>query len=473
MIGRRLLVHKEGLRELAIFAAAYLVYFGVRAITEGTARDGAAATRGRSCGSSSGSASPGSGRCRTAVVGSRLLLDAANAVYIYGHWPVIIVAGVLLFRLPAGSTTTGCATPACSSGLVGLVIFALFPVAPPRLTDLPLVDTVTRHAEGYRQIVPPSLVNEYAAMPSFHAGWNVLLGHRRLPGHAALAAARVSRSLVPAAMVVAVVATANHFVVDVVAGVADRARRLLVVHDARGSRRTLRSCAMSIDADGPPAVRSSSRTVPATTSRACAPREALGIPLVEADVHLFAGRLEVRHLKTRRPAARPVGPLGARAAVGAAAAARRLLASRGPGTELMLDLKGRDRAAARAGGSRRSPSSGRGAPVTVCAQDWRLLEPLAGRAGRPPRALRRQRAPARAAAPALAASGSRASRSTAGCSTPASVRRAARRADAASCRGRSRPRAGARGSSRWGVQGSSAAASSSSPPALRHRAAGA
>jgi hypothetical protein len=234
MIGRRLLVHKEGLRELAIFAAAYLVYFGVRAITQGTAatamqnamdlmrleqRLGVAWERA----------------VQDAFVGSRLLLDAVNAVYMYGHWPVIIVAGVLLFRHRRRHYYR--LRNACLlSGLVGLVIFALFPVAPPRLTDLPLVDTVTRHAEGYRQIVPRDLVNQYAAMPSFHAGWNVLLGIVvfRATRHWLLRGLAVAG---PAAMVVAVVATANHFVVDVVAGVVIVLVGLLVV-TAR-DRRTL------------------------------------------------------------------------------------------------------------------------------------------------------------------------------------------------------------------------------------------
>jgi glycerophosphoryl diester phosphodiesterase len=57
-----------------------------------------------------------------------------------------------------------------------------------------------------------------------------------------------------------------------------------------------------------------------------------------------------------------------------------LLAEAAPGTELMLDLKGHDR---------RMPSriaaaiaeSGTPRPVTVCSQDWRLLEPLRGLPG--------------------------------------------------------------------------------------------
>jgi PAP2 superfamily len=230
--------HREALRELGIFAFAYVVYFGVRAITEGTAaaamqhaidlirleqRLGIAWEQ----------------PVQDAVVGSGILLDMANAVYIYGHWPVIIVAGVLLFRYRR-PYYFHLRNAALLSGLVGLVIFATFPVAPPRLTDLPLVDAVTRQAEGYRQVVPQALVNQYAAMPSFHAGWNVLLG---------IVVFRATRSRLlrasavagPAAMVVAVVATANHFVIDVVVGVVIVLAGLLVLHavDRRRSRRTL------------------------------------------------------------------------------------------------------------------------------------------------------------------------------------------------------------------------------------------
>ena len=47
--------------------------------------------------------------------------DAANAIYIYGHWPVIIVAGVLLYRHRRHryyQLRNACLL----SGLVGLVI---------------------------------------------------------------------------------------------------------------------------------------------------------------------------------------------------------------------------------------------------------------------------------------------------------------------------------------------------------------
>lgn len=241
--------HAEAVRELAIFAFAYLVYFGVRALTEGTA---ATATQNaldlirfeRQLGIAWEFA------VQDAALASRLLLDAANAVYIYGHWPVIVIAGVLLFRHRRRHYYR--LRNACLlSGLIGLVIFALFPVAPPRLTDLPLVDTVTREAEGYRQIVPPDLVNQYAAMPSFHAGWNVLLGIVVF-GATTNWALRALAVAGPATMVLAVVATANHFVVDVVAGVAIVLAGLAALHALELARR--RRTLVRADAHEPPRV---------------------------------------------------------------------------------------------------------------------------------------------------------------------------------------------------------------------------
>jgi hypothetical protein len=221
----------EPLREIALFVVAYLVYFGVRAITEGApAVAQHHATQVIDFERRLGIAWERS--VQDSVLHNTVLLDAANAVYVYGHWPVIIVAGVLLYR-HRRRRYYQLRTAFIISGLIGLVIFALYPVAPPRLTDLPLVDTVTQRAEGYRQVVPKALVNQYAALPSFHAGWNVLLGiivvratsNRLLRGLAVVG---------PAAMVLAVVATANHFIVDVLAGVAIALGVLFVVHVFEG-----------------------------------------------------------------------------------------------------------------------------------------------------------------------------------------------------------------------------------------------
>jgi glycerophosphoryl diester phosphodiesterase len=101
--------------------------------------------------------------------------------------------------------------------------------------------------------------------------------------------------------------------------------------------------------------------------------EELGPRLVECDVHLHRGRLEVRHLKTLGPLLWDrwylASPRTPRLELSV------LLAHVGPETELMLDLKGR-----KARLSRRVAAElarhGRPGPVTVCSRSWRLLEPF-------------------------------------------------------------------------------------------------
>ena len=200
---------------MAIFAVAYLTYFGVRAVTEGDA-EGAVRNAEAVIRLESSLGLSWEHDFQNLVVGSDVLTDTANAVYVYGHWPVLIATGVVLYRYRRERyyvLRDGCLV----TGVAGLVIFALFPVAPPRLIDLPLVDTVTLRSPGYRQLLPPSLVNQYAAMPSFHAGWNLLAGIVVFGATRSLVV-RAFAVAMPAAMAFAVIATANHFVIDVVAG---------------------------------------------------------------------------------------------------------------------------------------------------------------------------------------------------------------------------------------------------------------
>ena len=105
------------------------------------------------------------------------------------------------------------------SGGVGLFIFAAFPVAPPRLTDLGFIDTVTQQSSAYRVLQPPAFVNQYAAMPSLHVGWDLLMGLAvyTYSRHVLLRALGV---VLPVLMVSSVVQTANHYVIDAVVGVA-------------------------------------------------------------------------------------------------------------------------------------------------------------------------------------------------------------------------------------------------------------
>ena len=106
---------------------------------------------------------------------SDALASVANAVYIYGHWPVIVGTMIwtawrhraVFLRLRDGMIV---------SGLLGMLVFVTYPLAPPRLADLGLVDTITKDNTAYRVLQPTQFTNQFAAMPSLHAGWDLLVG---------------------------------------------------------------------------------------------------------------------------------------------------------------------------------------------------------------------------------------------------------------------------------------------------------
>src|SRR5690606_25674310 len=96
--------------------------------------------------------------------------------------------------------------------------FILVPMAPPRfLTELGFVDTVMRDTSSYRVLQPPAFTNQYAAMPSLHVGWNLLMGIAIFQStrHAFWKTFAV---LMPLAMYIATILTAYHFVLDGVVG---------------------------------------------------------------------------------------------------------------------------------------------------------------------------------------------------------------------------------------------------------------
>lgn len=204
-------------RELAMIALAATAYIGVRAVSEGRTdvaeRNARELVRLQEWLGVAWEAS-----AQSLVLGRDWLVALCNWIYIYGHWPVIATAALVLFftrrdryRLLRNAVFV--------SGVIGFLFFALVPVAPPRLLDIGLVDTVAEQSAAYRTLQPPELTNQYAALPSLHVGWNLLVGivvfgtTRRL-------VLRAFAVVTPAAMAFAVVATANHYVLDVVVGVA-------------------------------------------------------------------------------------------------------------------------------------------------------------------------------------------------------------------------------------------------------------
>ena len=201
--------------QAALVATCAVLYFAVRGVTEGSTttavRNGHRVLRIESViGVAVEETAQG------VVLSSHVLTTLANWVYIWGHWPVIAATLVWLYRTSRRDYVL-LRNAMFVSGAIGLVIFALFPVAPPRHLPDGFVDTVTELSHSYRVLQPPQLVNEYAAVPSLHVGWNLLIGiflFRAGRNGFVRALGLIS----PVLMAVAVVVTANHYVVDGIVG---------------------------------------------------------------------------------------------------------------------------------------------------------------------------------------------------------------------------------------------------------------
>jgi PAP2 superfamily len=104
--------------------------------------------------------------------------------------------------------------------LIGFAVFLVYPMAPPRM--LPgFIDTVAAtHALGswHSGVLAPD-ANQYAAMPSLHLAW-ATWSCTAVRSTARYQPARATAAIYPSLTFFAVVATANHLVIDSLAGVA-------------------------------------------------------------------------------------------------------------------------------------------------------------------------------------------------------------------------------------------------------------
>ncbi|WP_084724722.1 phosphatase PAP2 family protein [Streptacidiphilus melanogenes] len=112
------------------------------------------------------------------------------------------------------------------STVLALVGFVLFPAAPPRLlpAGFGFTDTMAQHSAigwwGGDASTPKglaSMTNEFAAMPSLHVGWALWCGLMLLTC-ARDRTVRTLGALYPVVIALVVMGTANHYLLDVLAG---------------------------------------------------------------------------------------------------------------------------------------------------------------------------------------------------------------------------------------------------------------
>jgi hypothetical protein len=324
------------------------------------------------------------------ILSSDILVQLLNWIYIWGHWPVVITTLVwLVVRRP--KTYSIYRNAFLISGVVGMLIFALYPVAPPRLMpDVDVVDTVTEQSRSYRVLQPPALTNPYAAMPSLHFGWNLLMGIA-LVHEARLRPIRLFGYVIPVMMFLGIVLTANHYVLDGVVGgllvvgslwisvVVLRFRGYDVWHAGNDEEKGGEGYAGPVAPVDHPLVNVPKPVTIAHRAGNDIPlarhAAALNVDIVEADVWLYEGRLEVRHSKTigKLPLRWdrwwikfwPPPPL----------LLDELLRTLDPSTTVMLDLKGRDpELPEKLLEVCRRERPGR--QILACSQTWSFLEEL-------------------------------------------------------------------------------------------------
>jgi hypothetical protein len=210
-------VHRYGLWDLAVMGAAFALYYWVRGLVEGRATEAFS----RSIGIAQVERALGlfwEKELQALVMSSRFLVEAANAIYVYAHFPLIVAVGLWLFfwHRPVYALYRNAFL---ISGGIGLVFFTFLPTAPPRLLPWPygLVDTMAALSPINYSMQPAGFVNQYAALPSLHFGWNLLLSLAVLTA----ARGRLLKGLamtMPVFMGMAIVATANHYILDLALG---------------------------------------------------------------------------------------------------------------------------------------------------------------------------------------------------------------------------------------------------------------
>ena len=103
--------------------------------------------------------------------------------------------------------------------LIAVPIFALFPVAPPRLADMGIVDTVSEQAGVALTGRSTIFYNQLAAVPSLHVGFAVAVGVA-FAGVLRWRWAKALALLWGPLVSLSVVATGNHYFFDIAAGLA-------------------------------------------------------------------------------------------------------------------------------------------------------------------------------------------------------------------------------------------------------------
>jgi PAP2 superfamily len=207
------------LRQVALFAAAYFAYRLVRGLVEGDAN--AAFAHARDVISLELSlhvfVEPS---IQAWASGSRTLMDFLSWLYVNAQTTVTVSALVYLY-LRHNRSFYFVRNMFVIAMFVALIGYTVFPTAPPRFMPewgfIDSVANVTGVHVSHASAALNTLVNPYAAVPSMHVCFALMIGWPL----ALLARHRVVKVvwfLYPFLMAFVIIATANHFIFDAILG---------------------------------------------------------------------------------------------------------------------------------------------------------------------------------------------------------------------------------------------------------------
>jgi hypothetical protein len=209
----------DGLRQVSLFLGAYLAYRLVRGLVEGRAT--AAFQHARELVHIERTlhlfVEPS---VQAWASGSHFVMDASSWLYVNAQGPVTFAALLFLY-VRHNSSFYFVRNMLMIAMAIALVGYVVFPTAPPRfLPEWGFIDTVD-HATGINvsdsSASMSALFNPYAAVPSMHVAFALMIGWP-LARLARTSAARLLWLAYPLVMTFVIVVTANHFIADALLG---------------------------------------------------------------------------------------------------------------------------------------------------------------------------------------------------------------------------------------------------------------
>lgn len=167
----------------------------------------------------------------SAVLKYGALIQFFDAVYFWLDFPFIVAIGMWMYFSGHRHEYTVARDALLASGAIALVVYYFFPVMPPRLLaehGFPFVGTLEQYTHiSYQADSLRPFVNPYAAMPSLHYGWAVLVGGV-LFWTTRNWWLRTLGVMMPVLQFTAILFTANHYILDALAGLGTGLLGLLV-----------------------------------------------------------------------------------------------------------------------------------------------------------------------------------------------------------------------------------------------------